>query len=98
MKQIDGIGSSAVLDAQLARTSRNVSSSATKTQLKVTKTLGTVVDSAQLSTTSLLVKQNAGAEDVRYEKVGPLKQAIDAGTYSVPAAAVASKLIESLFG
>ncbi len=96
MKQINGIGSSAVMEAQLARTGRDGSVAVSKTHL-VTKTSVTG-DSAQFSTTSLLVQQNAGAEDVRYEKVAPIKAAIEAGTYNVPASAVADKLIESLLG
>lgn len=96
MKQINGIGSLAVMDAQLARAGRNGSTSTSTTHLIVTMT-STLADSAQLSTTARLIRQNAGAADVRYEKVASIKAAIDAGTYSVPAAAVADRLIESMF-
>lgn len=97
MKQINGIGSSAVMEAQLARAGRDGSTSTSKTHFVVTKT-STVVDSAQLSTTAQLVQQSAGSADVRYEKVAPIKAAIDAGTYNIPAAAVADRLIGSLLG
>lgn len=97
MKQINGIGSSVGMESQLARTSRNGSVPNPKNDLLVAKTpVGG--DSTQLSTTSLLIQQNAGAEDVRYEKVASVKAAIDAGAYSVPASAVADKLMESMFG
>ncbi len=95
MKQINGIGSSAVMEAQLARTSRD-SSSVPKAHLVVTKAL-VAGDSTQLSTTALLIQRNAGAEDIRYEKVAPIKAAIGAGTYSVPASSVADKLMEYMF-
>ena len=95
MNQINGIGSSAVMEAQLARAGRDGSIS--KNNSVVTKT-ATVTDSAQLSTTAQLVQQSAGSADVRYEKVASIKAAIDAGTYSIPASAVADKLIESMFG
>ncbi len=97
MKQINGIGSSAVMEAQLARAGRDGSTSTSKTHFVVTNT-SKVADSAKLSTTAQLIQQSAGAADVRYEKVASIKAAIDSGTYSVPAAAVADKLIESMFG
>ena len=34
--------------------------------------------------------------DMRAEKIASLRQAIDAGTYSVPAASVADKILETL--
>ncbi len=97
MKQINGIGSSAVMDVQLARTGRDGSASTSTTHVLVKKTSATV-DSTQLSTTARLVQQNAGAADVRYEKVASIKAAIDGGTYSVAASAVADKLMQSMFG
>ncbi len=97
MKQIKEIGSSAVMDAPLARTRRNGSALTSKTHFVVTKTTATV-DSTQFSTVSVLVQKSAGAEDVRYEKVASIKAAIDTGSYKVSASAVADALMGSMLG
>lgn len=52
-------------------------------------------DQANLSTLGALVAASAGT-DVRLDKVSELRQAIQAGTYNVPASAVAGKIVDSL--
>jgi flagellar biosynthesis anti-sigma factor FlgM len=51
-----------------------------------------------VSVSAGLLTQDAGGTDVRAGRVAELQQAIAAGTYSVPASAVADKLIESMLG
>ncbi len=54
---------------------------------------------AQLSSVgSALAQVASSSDDVRTEKVAAIQQAIAAGTYSVPASAVADKLIQHLLG
>jgi negative regulator of flagellin synthesis FlgM len=53
-------------------------------------------DSASLSAAGGLVSQAADTSDVRMTKVAELRQAIAGGTYSVPASAVADKMVENL--
>jgi flagellar biosynthesis anti-sigma factor FlgM len=55
-------------------------------------------DAAKVSVSAGLLTQDAGGTDVRAGRVQELQQAIAAGTYSVPASAVADKLIESMLG
>jgi negative regulator of flagellin synthesis FlgM len=57
---------------------------------------GEKVDQTSLSSTSELLAAALNGSDVRLEKVSSLQQAIAAGTYKVPAADVAEKLIGSL--
>jgi flagellar biosynthesis anti-sigma factor FlgM len=54
-------------------------------------------DAAKVSVSASLLTQDAGG-DVRAGRVHELQAAIAAGTYSVPASAVADKLIESMLG
>jgi negative regulator of flagellin synthesis FlgM len=53
-------------------------------------------DHANISSASGAISAALNASDVRQDKVGPIKAAIDAGTYSVPSSAVADKVISSL--
>jgi negative regulator of flagellin synthesis FlgM len=53
-------------------------------------------DQTSLSSASSLVAQALRAPDVRADKVAALQQAINSGTYSVPASAVAGKIVDSL--
>jgi negative regulator of flagellin synthesis FlgM len=55
-------------------------------------------DVAKVSVSAGLLAQDVGGTDVRAGRVAELQQAIAAGTYSVPASAVADKLIESMLG
>lgn len=96
MKMLNEIGSSAVIKAPLVRTDRVGSVPASIAETLVSNAAGTV-DSAKLSSTSLLVQQNVG-EDVRYEKVAAIRDAIQSGTYIISASAVADKLLQSMAG
>jgi len=53
-------------------------------------------DKAQLSTTASQAAQSSSTSDVRLDKVASIRNALQAGTYSVPASAVAEKVISSL--
>jgi anti-sigma28 factor (negative regulator of flagellin synthesis) len=55
-----------------------------------------VVDTAQLSAAASLAAQSAPDSDVRLDKVASIQGALQAGTYSVPASAVAQKVIGAL--
>ena len=54
------------------------------------------IDQASVSSAGGLVAQLANGPDVRTEKVAQLQAAIASGKYSVPASAVADKLVEHL--
>lgn len=56
----------------------------------------TAVDQATVSAAGGLVAQALTTSDVRMEKVASLQAAIANGTYTVPASAVANKLVEYL--
>ncbi|AFL88144.1 anti-sigma-28 factor, FlgM family [Terriglobus roseus DSM 18391] len=63
------------------------------------KTATNTQDAASLSGTgSLLAAASADTDDVRTDKVEELKAAIHNGTYNVPAADVADKLIRNMLG
>jgi len=53
-------------------------------------------DSATLSSAGSEVAQAASDGGVRAEKVAEIQAAIQSGTYSVPASAVASKMVDSM--
>ncbi|MFP5275792.1 MAG: flagellar biosynthesis anti-sigma factor FlgM [Acidobacteriota bacterium] len=55
-------------------------------------------DRATLSSAGNEAAQIAGADGVRADKVTAVQAALAAGTYSVPAAAVASKLVDAMLG
>lgn len=57
---------------------------------------GEKTDQAQLSTAASQVAQSATDSDVRLDKVASIQSALQAGTYSVPASAVAQKVVDSL--
>ena len=54
------------------------------------------VDEAKLSTTAGVMAQALLGSDLRTDKVAALQQSIAAGTYNVPAPAVADKLMRAL--
>ncbi|HEY6490675.1 MAG TPA: flagellar biosynthesis anti-sigma factor FlgM [Terracidiphilus sp.] len=53
-------------------------------------------DRATLSSAGSGVSQAAAAPDTRLEKVAAVQAALAAGTYQVPAAAVAQKVVDSM--
>jgi negative regulator of flagellin synthesis FlgM len=53
-------------------------------------------DLATLSSAASEVSQSAGGDNVRLDKVAQIQAALAAGTYSVPASAVASRVIDSM--
>ena len=55
-------------------------------------------DSATVSSAASEVAQTASADGVRMDKVASIQAALAAGTYSVPASAVASKMVDAMLG
>jgi negative regulator of flagellin synthesis FlgM len=53
-------------------------------------------DRATLSNAGSEVSQTASESDVRTEKVASVQAALAAGTYNVPASAVASKVVDAM--
>jgi flagellar biosynthesis anti-sigma factor FlgM len=56
----------------------------------------TLGDRATLSSAANEVSQAASGEGIRMDKVLSVQQALAAGTYNVPASAVASKVVDSM--
>jgi flagellar biosynthesis anti-sigma factor FlgM len=57
---------------------------------------GLMTDRATLSSAASEMSDAAAGEGVRMERVTAVQQALAAGTYSVPASAVASKVVDSM--
>lgn len=95
MSHTNGIGSSQVLQGLLGQSDRVA---AAKKDVTVESAAGTRrADSAEFSSAASRLSQAASnTDDVRTSKVAAIQSAIAAGTYSVPAGAVADKLIEHL--
>ncbi len=55
-------------------------------------------DSATLSSAASEMAQTAGTDGVRTDKVASIQAALESGTYSVPASAVASKMVDAMLG
>jgi negative regulator of flagellin synthesis FlgM len=55
-------------------------------------------DRATLSSAASEVSQSLADDGVRPEKVAGIQAALAAGTYDVPASAVASKLVDAMLG
>lgn len=55
-------------------------------------------DRATLSQAASEVAQSAGEDGVRADKVASIQSALAAGTYSVPASAVASSVVNAMLG
>lgn len=55
-------------------------------------------DRATLSSAGSEVSQSAGDGGVRMDKVAAIQSALAAGSYSVPAAAVASRMVDAMLG
>jgi negative regulator of flagellin synthesis FlgM len=55
-------------------------------------------DQATFSSAGSEVSQTASGTEVRMDKVAAIQAALAAGTYNVPAADVASKVVDSMLG
>ena len=53
-------------------------------------------DSAKVSLAGAMLSEATTGSDVRFEKVAALRQSIEADTYAIPSADVASRLVDSL--
>ncbi|MGB9032630.1 MAG: flagellar biosynthesis anti-sigma factor FlgM [Acidobacteriaceae bacterium] len=78
--------------------SPEVTETAAKTNAAVAQKADAGADQATLSTAASLAAAAAPDSDVRMEKVAEIQQALASGTYNVPAAAVAGKMIDQLLG
>lgn len=63
-----------------------------------TPAAGSAADEATLSTAASAAAQAATDSDVRMEKVTQIQEALAAGTYNVPASAVADKMMSQMLG
>lgn len=96
MSHTNAIGNSQVLQSLLGQSDRVQS---TKKDTIQPQTPVAQAITAQLSSAgSALAQVASSTDDVRTEKVAAIQQAIAADTYSVPASAVADKLIQHLLG
>jgi len=100
LNDMNGIGSPqqfpvATEAAAPSSASRTTKTTADSTPLS-TRDGSSSVDNARLSSSAALVLQALSGSDVRTEKVAALQQSIAAGTYNIPAADVAGKLIGAL--
>lgn len=55
-------------------------------------------DHATVSAAGTGISQSSANSDVRWEKVAAVQQALNNGTYNVPATAVASSVVNSMLG
>jgi negative regulator of flagellin synthesis FlgM len=79
--------------------SQTTSSSAQQVKPSKTSDGGSFsADHATLSSAGSLVSQALSDDGVRMDKVAGVQAAIAAGTYNVPASAVASRLVDSMLG
>jgi negative regulator of flagellin synthesis FlgM len=84
LKSLLGTAATAPAAAQTAKSGATAGTSA----------LGS--DEATLSSAGSEVAQTVASSDVRMDKVAGIQAALAAGTYSVPAAAVASKMVDAM--
>lgn len=78
-----------------------VTPAATSPQARTTTTPSSSAlssDRATVSSAGSEVAQTATDSDVRPEKVASVQAALAAGTYNVPASAVASKMVDAMLG
>jgi negative regulator of flagellin synthesis FlgM len=101
MTIISGTDSTALTGNRIDQTERATGAAKpAKPEVAATKAnAGATVDAASLSGAgSLLAAAAANTDDVRTDKVEALKAAINNGTYNIPAADVADKLIRNMLG
>ena len=97
MTTTNSIGSSPLAGNVIDKTDRTAASEKhTKLSEAATRTGNTTQDAASLSGAGNLAATAMNTDDVRTEKVEALKAAINNGTYNVPAADVADKLIRNM--
>lgn len=85
LKAFLGVSSAASAQAQQVRNGENNNAHT-----------GFACDQATLSQAGTEVSQSAALEGVRADRVAAIQQTLAAGTYNVPASAVADKVIESM--
>lgn len=85
LKNLLGVQSQAAAATSAARSGKAESS-----QVALT------TDQATVSSAGSSVSQAASGSDVRLEKVAAVKSALAAGSYNVPASAVAGKIVDSM--
>lgn len=71
---------------------------ATQSKSAASSGAGLNADSATLSSAASEMAQSVGDDGVRTAKVAEIQAALASGAYSVPAAAVASKLVDAMLG
>jgi negative regulator of flagellin synthesis FlgM len=78
--------------------SEPVKSAAPKTGASSSHAISSGKDQATLSSAASMAAASAPDSDVRMDKVASVQQALAAGTYNVPASAVAGKMMDHLLG
>jgi negative regulator of flagellin synthesis FlgM len=78
---------------QIAKSSPSTNLAESSTKVSV---VNAAQDSSQLSLAANQVAQAADGPDVRLDKVASIQNALQAGTYSIPASDVAQSVIRSL--
>ena len=97
MTTTNGIGSSPLAGNLIDKTERSAGAEKhAKLGEAATQTSGTTLDVANLSGAGDLAAAAMNTDDVRTGKVEALKAAINNGTYNVPAADVADRLIRNM--
>ena len=86
LKSLIGTEAAATVGAQQAKGSSTVAAGA----------IGS--DQATVSSAGSEISQMADNSDVRTDKVAGIQAALTSGSYDVPAAAVASKVVDSMLG
>jgi flagellar biosynthesis anti-sigma factor FlgM len=98
MAHTNGIGSQPLLNNLIDRTERTAATAQSSNNPKsvTVRSVGSQGDAARLSGAGSVLAAGSASGDVRSDKVAALKTAINAGTYSVPTADVADKLIQTM--
>jgi negative regulator of flagellin synthesis FlgM len=93
---MDGINSLHKMLGALQTSDSASVNTAAKASAAASPIAGSSADSAKLSAAGGMASQATDTSDVRMDKVAALQQAIASGSYSIPASAVADKMVESL--